>query len=501
MLELLISIVDDDDNDGDTAMNNFAQCRLCRMPFRVNYHDHEESQKHISRNVTSIPLLGCNHPTLHAQGVILLADTVQPQSHPCEHVAILGCPPNLDRMAYLSFLDAVVCKLKSVSVLNFTHQPSHFTESILILTLEPPFSSLDVAEMYTGQCFPCSPGRACLCLSLSNVTVVSRSMENQIASMNLDNSSPGVKDKVVLLPACLPCLLLLDEPVSHVIPRAYREWHDNIRESSTDIISQHCDDMTKSKPSCTKCNTFECVCMCLLCGEYFCGRPQRAHTVAHYHEMGNTHSFALELETGRIWDFDGDRYVHYLPSGHVSGKEREAAQDKQKQEEMQESSVSLLSVQLGTQREYFLDLIAQVERQHEISMQEMQRKISDLLSLTTATSQQLQEVQEEEVTVAAELDEATTTFKKEMDALRKLKQEVKSLQAQRQEQEASVVHERTEIQTAITLLQREISLRKKEIIDLQTHLSQAGRVAALGEDIQASHIVLTPKHRRRRRRR
>lgn len=55
-------------------------------------------------------------------------------------------------------------------------------------------------------------------------------------------------------------------------------------------------------------------------------------------------------------------------------------------------------------------------------MQEMQRKISDLLSLTTATSQQLQEVQEEEVTVAAELDEATTTFKKEMDALRKLKQ-------------------------------------------------------------------------------
>lgn len=97
MLELLISIVDDDDNDGDTAMNNFAQCRLCRMPFRVNYHDHEESQKHISRNVTSIPLLGCNHPTLHAQGVILLADTVQPQSHPCEHVAILGCPPNLDR--------------------------------------------------------------------------------------------------------------------------------------------------------------------------------------------------------------------------------------------------------------------------------------------------------------------------------------------------------------------------------------------------------------------
>ena len=41
-----------------------------------------------------------------------------------------------------------------------------------------------------------------------------------------------------------------------------------------------------------------------------CGRYLDGHAVEHFKETG--HTFALELDTQRVWDYAGDGYVHRL---------------------------------------------------------------------------------------------------------------------------------------------------------------------------------------------
>ena len=45
--------------------------------------------------------------------------------------------------------------------------------------------------------------------------------------------------------------------------------------------------------------------MCLICGHVGCGRYQDRHAWSHY--VDSTHSYAMELETSRIWDYAGDQ--------------------------------------------------------------------------------------------------------------------------------------------------------------------------------------------------
>ncbi|CAO3593505.1 unnamed protein product [Absidia cylindrospora] len=59
--------------------------------------------------------------------------------------------------------------------------------------------------------------------------------------------------------------------------------------------------------------------ICLICGHIGCGRYQAAHAYDHYQDT-KSHMFTLEIETQRVWDYDGDGYVHRLIQNTVDGK-------------------------------------------------------------------------------------------------------------------------------------------------------------------------------------
>jgi BRCA1-associated protein len=56
----------------------------------------------------------------------------------------------------------------------------------------------------------------------------------------------------------------------------------------------------------------------MVCGHIGCGRYQEAHAYDHY--METCHLFALEIDTQRVWDYEGDGYVHRLLQNTVDGK-------------------------------------------------------------------------------------------------------------------------------------------------------------------------------------
>eukprot|EP00826_Nyctotherus_ovalis_P049408 TRINITY_DN5975_c0_g1_i20.p1 TRINITY_DN5975_c0_g1~~TRINITY_DN5975_c0_g1_i20.p1 ORF type:complete len:231 (+),score=76.61 TRINITY_DN5975_c0_g1_i20:189-881(+) len=64
------------------------------------------------------------------------------------------------------------------------------------------------------------------------------------------------------------------------------------------------------------CGIKESIWGCLICGYLGCGRYQNAHAARHFKETG--HAFAVDLESGRIWDYMEDKYVHRILKGSSS---------------------------------------------------------------------------------------------------------------------------------------------------------------------------------------
>ena len=55
------------------------------------------------------------------------------------------------------------------------------------------------------------------------------------------------------------------------------------------------------------------------CGHVGCGRHGGCAAGVH-HNAATDHSFAMELDTQRVWDYTGDGYVHRLMTNQQDGK-------------------------------------------------------------------------------------------------------------------------------------------------------------------------------------
>jgi BRCA1-associated protein len=58
------------------------------------------------------------------------------------------------------------------------------------------------------------------------------------------------------------------------------------------------------------CGQSESLWICLICGHIGCGRYKGGHANNHWQET--QHTYALELESQRVWDYAGDKYYAHL---------------------------------------------------------------------------------------------------------------------------------------------------------------------------------------------
>ncbi|KAL9105481.1 MAG: hypothetical protein Q9227_009361 [Pyrenula ochraceoflavens] len=82
------------------------------------------------------------------------------------------------------------------------------------------------------------------------------------------------------------------------------------------------DDGYDSEPlECHKCHSETNLWQCLICGAIGCGRYDAAHAFAHFKDTG--HTFAMDLESKRVWDYTGDAYVHRIIADAPQGNTKE----------------------------------------------------------------------------------------------------------------------------------------------------------------------------------
>ena len=61
---------------------------------------------------------------------------------------------------------------------------------------------------------------------------------------------------------------------------------------------------------CETCRTPDSLWQCLICGKVGCGRYEGKHAHQHFEQSG--HTFSMDLESKRVWDYSGDGYVHRI---------------------------------------------------------------------------------------------------------------------------------------------------------------------------------------------
>ncbi len=69
---------------------------------------------------------------------------------------------------------------------------------------------------------------------------------------------------------------------------------------------------------CDDCDTVDSLWICLICGHVGCSRYRKMHAQEHWKSTG--HTYSLELDTQRVWDYAGDGYVHRLIQNKSDGK-------------------------------------------------------------------------------------------------------------------------------------------------------------------------------------
>lgn len=115
---------------------------------------------------------------------------------------------------------------------------------------------------------------------------------------------------------------------------------------------------------CSSCNADSNLWICLICAKIGCGRYDEAHAYNHFKETA--HSYAMDLDTQRIWDYLGDGYVHRLLQSKSDGKlvqlpsslEEGDTVPIEKIEKIAMEYTFLLSSQLDSQRAYYEEICA-----------------------------------------------------------------------------------------------------------------------------------------------
>eukprot|EP01006_Ploeotia_vitrea_P040459 TRINITY_DN66427_c7_g3_i1.p1 TRINITY_DN66427_c7_g3~~TRINITY_DN66427_c7_g3_i1.p1 ORF type:complete len:605 (-),score=74.89 TRINITY_DN66427_c7_g3_i1:102-1916(-) len=213
----------------------------------------------------------------------------------------------------------------------------------------------------------------------------------------------------------------------------------------------------ESTTECLDCNVTTGLWMCLICGNVGCGRySNHAHAVEHFAQTG--HSYAMELDTRKVWDYSGDGYVQRLlynstdgklvelgtelnPSKHRTLDEAEEAEVDAKYESKVEMVYAkfdkLLQNQLQAQKDHFEKLIQDEEEACKHQIAELEGKKKQIIAENLQLEAQLDDLQKSlkgrtksEKTVETENTHVSEQVEVEVQMGKMLKDNIARLEAQ-----------------------------------------------------------------------
>jgi len=292
---------------------------------------------------------------------LIISFLFQPST--CDMLAILAVPPAMavsdlcaflgDHLAHVRELRLVRRRVEAAPVppppppphagggppppLTPLSEESEHAPTLALLRFASPAEAATFYTTYQGLPFTAlEPGTVCRLLPVRSVEFLGRNggggettpAAAAAAAADLTAAPPPGQTE---LPACPVCLERLDDHITgggtlttvcgHVFHSScMQRWA-----GASCPVCRHCTSGSASSTRCAACGSRADLWICLLCGHVGCGRYRAGHAAGHFHET--CHTYALELESQRVWDYAADGYVHRLiQSSAADGKLVEVSQ-------------------------------------------------------------------------------------------------------------------------------------------------------------------------------
>eukprot|EP00112_Aurelia_sp_Birch-Aquarium-sp1_P014949 Seg3267.2 transcript_id=Seg3267.2/GoldUCD/mRNA.D3Y31 product="BRCA1-associated protein" protein_id=Seg3267.2/GoldUCD/D3Y31 len=288
------------------------------------------------------------------------------------------------------------------------------------------------------------------------------------------------------LPTCPVCLERMDESVEGILTiLCNHSFHGACLVQWSDSSCPVCRYSQTPKPvaeqRCFQCDSTESLWICLICGHIGCGRYKDLHAYQHYQQT--SHTFSMQLENQRVWDYTGDNYVHRLVQSKSDGKlvavdgEHEVIDD-EKLDSLNLEYTYLLTSQLESQRLYFEEKMTFLEKDA------MERRMKKIFDDYEKLEQRVQHSEKEKKTldkkytqVVAKVGNLVRDLKEEKEMNSCLSENQKIWQQKFEETSEMMKHlEKTKNQ--------EIADLNEQLRDLMRHLSIQSAVATASDDTQ-----------------
>eukprot|EP01130_Rhizamoeba_saxonica_P003514 TRINITY_DN1479_c0_g1_i1.p1 TRINITY_DN1479_c0_g1~~TRINITY_DN1479_c0_g1_i1.p1 ORF type:complete len:491 (-),score=112.46 TRINITY_DN1479_c0_g1_i1:53-1525(-) len=270
--------------------------------------------------------------------------------------------------------------------------------------------------------------------------------------------------------------------------------------------------------TCYKCGTEENVWVCLICGYVGCSRYQKKHSIQHYHET--KHTYALEVETQKVWDYASEGYVHRLIQNEIDQKLVETGdptanvntitankEELEKTEAMGIEFEYMLTAYMESQKLFFMEKLDDVEKENRGRIQLLEDEFSEVFFGKNETEECLMEAEREKYLLERRTYELETRIhqiareKKRLENLNDNLRKVNNGWKAKVEEVKTVLQSQQGITDSYAQEKEDkINELEKKVRDLMEFIESGMGIDENNEASQGQVVVKTNKPNRRRKR-
>jgi BRCA1-associated protein len=328
---------------------------------------------------------------------------------------------------------------------------------------------------------------------------------------------------LVELPTCPVCLERMDETTGLLTILCQHVFHcaclEKWRGSGCPVCRYTQDGPIKGRgqaggeDDCSVCGTTANLWICLICGNIGCGRYDLAHAFAHWEATG--HSYAMDIATQHVWDYDGDGYVHRLiqtkadgklvdlPAAYSSRSDANALTGygpdtvpREKLDAMGSEYTYLLTSQLDSQRLYFEEQVQRAVDKAATAASEASAAASAASKLAADAEIMRKERDQDRIAMASlekDLERAVARAEKANDLSRRLGKDWREEKTMNEALMKRIEHLDARVQE-LTTREQSLEAEKRDLEEQNRDLSffisggEKLQAAGLGDDVQQGYV-------------
>uniref|UniRef100_A0A7S3E5P1 UBP-type domain-containing protein n=1 Tax=Rhodosorus marinus TaxID=101924 RepID=A0A7S3E5P1_9RHOD len=246
--------------------------------------------------------------------------------------------------------------------------------------------------------------------------------------------------------------------------------------------------------TCQECEVSDSLWMCLICGHVGCGRRVQQHALLHFKKT--SHTFSVEIESGKVWDYVGDNFVHRLIASssedkivEVSRNDSTSSVSSQAVAEVHTAHQSLVESVVDSYNRQVTDELDRQRLHYEKQIKEMDRererrigKLQEDLKNETELRRKAQELNCKSTKTVEKLRISCAEVEARLKELRKRNTAFKRLQNKVEQGNDNRRTQLEELEQKISKYDSEAILLKEQIRDISLHLNTLDTLVASTAD-------------------